>query len=146
MDPLTAIGLLASISNLIEASNSLLDVVKSFKEGDKEFSELSNDVSIFAEALKGFNRVLRSRQTNHNISASVISEALEEAARTIHQLQDKLIHMSSYESSTMRRIIWVQQKSSLTNLHRRVKNQNTMLQSFLTLAHTYVTFWSIDEC
>lgn len=63
MDPITAIGLLASLSNLIEASNSLLTIIKSFKDGDQELLGLFNDVLVYAEALKGFDRVLRSRQS-----------------------------------------------------------------------------------
>ncbi len=138
MDPITALGLLASLSSLIKASNSLLEVVKSFKDGDKELLELFNDVSVFAEALKGFDRVLRSRQTKHNISATVISKALEEASRTIEELESKLIHMSKSEVSPVRRMKWVQHKSSLIKLHERVKEQSAMLQSFLALAHAYV--------
>ncbi len=138
MDPITALGLLASLSSLIKASNSLLEVVKSFKDGNKELLELFNDVSIFEEALKGFDRVLRSRQTKHEISTTVISKALEEASRTIQELESKLIHMSKSEVSSVRRMKWVQHKSSLIKLHERVKEQSAMLQSFLALAHAYV--------
>ena len=138
MDPFTALGLLASLSSLIRASNSLLEVPKSFKDGDREILELFSDVSVFAEALKGFDRVLRSRQTNHRISTTVISKALEDAARTIQELERKLVHMSQFESSAMRRMKWVQHKSSVTKLHDRVKEESTILQSFLTLAHAYV--------
>ncbi|KAL8876911.1 MAG: hypothetical protein Q9198_004973 [Flavoplaca austrocitrina] len=102
MDPITAIGLLASLSNLIQASNSLLKIVKSFKDGDQEVLELFNDVSIFAEALKGFDRVLRSRQTNHQISTTVICNALEEASKTIQELNTKLTLLSRSGSSTIR--------------------------------------------
>ncbi|KAI4267065.1 MAG: hypothetical protein L6R38_008425 [Xanthoria sp. 2 TBL-2021] len=143
MDPITAIGLLASLSNLIQASNSLLKVLKSFKDGDKELLELFNDVSVFAEALKGFDRVLRSRQTNHKISTTVISNALEEASKTIQELESKLTHVSSSGSSTMRRVKWVQHKTSINKLHGHVKDQSTMLQSFLALAHAE-TF--LDTC
>ncbi|KAL8853523.1 MAG: hypothetical protein Q9221_001682 [Calogaya cf. arnoldii] len=143
MDPITAISLLASLSNLIQASNSLLKVLKTFKDGDKEPLELFNDVSVFAEALKGFDRVLRSRQTNHKISTTVISSALEEASKTIRELDSKLTHVSKSGSSTMRRMKWVQHKTSITKLHGHVKDQSSMLQSFLALAHAE-TF--LDTC
>ena len=138
MDPISAIGLLCSLSNLIEASHSLLEVVQSFKDGDKELKELFNDISVFAEALKGFDRVLRSRQTNHNISTTIIFKALEEASRTIQEIKSKLVHISSSDISTVRRMKWVQHKSSLIKIHERVKEQSTLLQSFLSLAHAYV--------
>lgn len=140
MDPITAIGLLASLANLIHASNSLLKIAKSLKDGDRELLELYNDVSVFEEALKGFDRVLRSRQTKHNISATVISRALEEASTTIKDLESKLVSMSKSEVSAVRRMKWVQHKSSLNKLHERMKEQSTMLQSFLSLAHAYVNF------
>ncbi len=138
MDPITAIGLLASLANLIHASKSLLEIVKSLKDGDRELLELFDDVSVFEEALKGFDRVLRSRQTKHNISTAVISRALEEASATIQELESKLLHMSKSDVSAVRRMKWVQHKSSLKKLHERVKEQSIMLQSFLSLAHAYV--------
>ena len=145
MDPITALGMLASLSSLIGASNSLLEILKSFKDGEKEIIDLFNDISIFAEALKGFDRVLRSRQTNHEISTTVISKALEDASRTIQELEKKMAHISKFESTAMRRMKWVQHKSSLTRLHDRVKEQSTMLQNFLTLAHAYVAPCSLTN-
>ena len=142
MDPITAIGLLASLSQLIQSSNDLLRLIKSFKDADKELLELFNDMSIFDEALKGFDRVLRSRQTRHNISEKVINSALEEAFLTVKDLETRLLQMSKSESSTMRRMKWVQHKSSVNKLHDRIKAQSAMLQSFLALAHAFVTFSS----
>ncbi|CAF9912195.1 MAG: hypothetical protein ALECFALPRED_007902 [Alectoria fallacina] len=138
MDPITALGLLSSVSQLVQASNSLLELMRSFKDAEKEFLELFNDVSIFDEALKGFDRVLRSRQTRHNISAKVISSALEEAFGTIQDLQVRLVQMSKSEVSPMRRMKWVQHKSSLKKLHGHIREQSAMLQSFLALAHAFV--------
>lgn len=138
MDPITALGLLSSVSQLVQASNSLLELIRSFKDAEKEVLELFNDVSIFDEALKGFDRVLRSRQTRHNISGRVISSALEEAFATIQDLQVRLVQISKSEVSPMRRMKWVQHKSSLKKLHGRIKEQSAMLQSFLALAHAFV--------
>ena len=145
MDPITAFGLLSSLSSLIEASSSLLKILRTFKDGDRELLDLFNDVSVFQEALKGFNRVLRRRQTKHQISTTVISKALEEASRTLQALERKLIQMSKYEVLVIRRMKWVQHKSSLIKLHERVKEQSIMLQSFLSLAHTYVAFHSNEN-
>ena len=61
MDPISVIGLLSSLSSLIGASKEVIDLIKSFKDGDKELIGLSNSVSLFEENLKGFKRVLRSR-------------------------------------------------------------------------------------
>ena len=144
MDPITALGLLSSVSQLIQASNSLLELMKSFKDAEKELLELFNDVSIFDEALKGFDRVLRSRQTRHNISARVIKSALEEAFATIQDLKTRLVQISKSEVSPMRRIKWVQHKSSLKKLHDRIKEQSAMLQIFLALAHAFVAPSLID--
>lgn len=138
MDPISAIGLLGTLCNLLELSNKLYQIAKNFKEGDRDLLELCHDVSFFEEALKGFDRVLRSRQTNHNISTSVISKALEESTWTIQEIQSKLSHISKSESSAVRRMKWLQNKSTVKKLHERVKSQSAMLQSFLTLAHTFV--------
>ena len=138
MDPLTAIGLLASLSSLIQASNGLLNVAKSFKNGERELRELLTDVFVFEEALKGFDRVLRSRQTKHHISAVVIQGALDEAFATVQELESKLLIMSKSEVSAMRRMKWVQHKSGLNKLHERLKAQSIMLQSFLTIAYAFV--------
>ena len=138
MDPITAIGLLASISSLIEASNSVLKAIKSFKDSEKDLLELFNDISIFGEALKGFDRVLRSRQIRHNISEQVINNALEEGLATIREIERRLAQISSSELSTIRRMKWVQHKASFKKLHERLKDQIVLLQSFLALAHTLV--------
>lgn len=138
MDPITALGLLSSVSQLIQTSNSLLELMKSFKDAEKEILELFNDVSIFDEALKGFDRVLRSRQTRHNISAKVIHSALQDAFGTIQDLKTRLVQMSKSEVSPIRRMKWVQHKSGLKKLHDRIKEQSAMLQSFLALAHAFV--------
>lgn len=142
MDPITALGLLSSVSELIKASNSLLKLIKSFKDAEKDLVELFNDVSIFEEALKGFDRVLRSRQTRHNISGQVINSALEDAFATIQDLETRLVQMLKSEVSPMRRMKWVQHKSSIKKLHDRIKEQSAMLQSFLALAHAFVVPFS----
>lgn len=138
MDPITAIGLLASLCSLIEASNSLRKVIKSFKDGEKEIHGLSSDVFIFEEALKGFDRVLRSRQVVHNISGNVIERALQEGLGTIQSLEKRLMQIAKFDVPTMRRMKWVQHKPNLKKLHERLKEQSTMLQGFLALAHAYV--------
>ena len=135
---MTAIGLLASLASLIQASHSLLTILTSLRNGDTELSELCSDVSIFAEALKGFDRVLRSRQAKHGISATIISSALERASATIQKLESRIEHISKHDISAMRRVKWVQHKSSLKSLHENLRNQSIMLQSFLILAQTFV--------
>ena len=139
MDPITALGLLASVSALLQANNSLLKLIKLLKDAEKELVELYNDVTIFDEAVKGFDRVLRSRQTRHNISGEVIKSALQDAIATIQDLEMRLAHLSKSEVSPMRRMKWVQHRSSLKKLHSRIKEQSAMLQSFLALAHAFVT-------
>ena len=138
MDPITALGLISSVAQLIQASNSLLELIKSFKNAEKDLLELFNDVSIFDEALKGFDRVLRSRQTRHNISGRVINSALEDAFATILDLETRLVQMSKFDISPVRRMKWVQHKSSLKKLHDRIKEQSAMLLIFLALAHAFV--------
>lgn len=144
MDPITALGLIASVSNLIQASDSVLQVLKSFKDGEKEIIELSYDVSVFEEALKGFDRVLRSRQTRHNISGNVINSALQEGFATIQELERRVTQITKHEASAMRRLKWVQSKSSFKKLHERIKDQSTILQSFLSLAHALVKAFVLD--
>ena len=60
MDPVTIIGLLGSITNLVCTSKSTLELTGQFMEGKADSRTLSSDLSLFAEALTGFERVLRS--------------------------------------------------------------------------------------
>ena len=138
MDPISALGLLSALVDLIEASNKLYQLAKNFKEGDRDLLELSNDVAFFEEALKGFNRILRRRQSGHNISTAIINEALIESSSTIQELQSKLYNISKSEISAIRRMKWLQNKSSVRKLHERIKIQSGILQQFLTLAHASV--------
>jgi hypothetical protein len=135
MDPITLIGLLASLSNLVEASNSIMRMIKTYREGDKELNELLRNVSVFAEALRGFDRVLRSRQTMHQISGSVIQHALDAATETMKDLEARLLHSTRLEASVARRMKWVQHKSGIKKLQERLKDHNAMLQTFVSLAH-----------
>lgn len=52
MDPKTVIGLLPSLADLIQASNFLLVIVKSFRKKERELMELFNDFSVFGEQKK----------------------------------------------------------------------------------------------
>jgi hypothetical protein len=83
MHPILIISLVASVTNLLHASKSVLKVIESFKDGDKNLSDLSNDVIVSSEALSGFNPVLRSRHKLHRISGSVIESVLSKSASTI---------------------------------------------------------------
>jgi len=139
MDPVTIIGLLASLSSLIQASGSVILIIQTYKDGDTELDDLSNDISVFAEALKGFDRVLRSRQTMPRISGSVTRNALEAAGKTMKNLENRIQHLSEYETSVVRRMKWVQHKSSVKKLHERLKEHNAMLQTFVALTHAYVS-------
>ena len=135
MDPISIIGLLASLTTLIEASNSVCNALKTFKDTIKEIAEIADNVSVFTEALKGFDRILRGRQTMHRISPTVIRNALDNSQDTIKDLEKRLLQISNRESSTMRRMKWVQQKPEFKKLLDQLKEQNAVLQTFLALTH-----------
>ena len=139
MDPITIIGLLASLSSLVDASNSVLKVIKSFRDSERDLLELHGDVFLFSEALRGFDRVLRSRQAKHNISRTAIKRALDGGFATIQELQKKLIQVSDSDAPPVRRMKWVQHKSSFEKLHERLKKQVATLTSFLAIVQTWVT-------
>ena len=137
MDPVSVVGLVAALCHLIQASNQLVQIAKDLKEGDRDLLDLCNDILFFEEALKGFERVLRSRQSNHSISSSVIGKAIEESSSTIQELNSRLCPIVQSEKSSVRRMRWLQNKSAVKKLHERVKTQSGMLQSFLALAHRF---------
>lgn len=138
MDPITIIGLVASVTNLIHVSKSVLEVIKTFKDGGKDLSNLLNETAVFAEALTGFERVLRSRATSHHISGAAIESVLETSTNTMKDLELRLKQISSSEVSAVRRLKWVQHASRLEKLHERLKEQNAMLQTFLSITHAFV--------
>lgn len=135
MDPITLIGLLGAVTNLIHASRTVLKVAKDFRDGDNSISALSNDLLGFSEALSGFDRVLRSRHTLHRISGSAIESVIARAKKTIESLQDRLLSISSSQFSAIRRARWIQSSSAVKKLHEQLKEQNAMLQTFLTITH-----------
>ena len=141
MDPISVVGLLGALCHLLEASSQLVKAVKTLKDSEKDLLELYHDISLFEEALKGFDRVLRHKGSNHNISAIVITNAIQESSYTIKELNEKLFPILKSGSSAVRRMKWLQNKSTVRKLHERVKTQSDMLQSFLVLAHTLVNFY-----
>ncbi|KAF2475797.1 ankyrin [Lindgomyces ingoldianus] len=142
MDPITIISLLASLTNLIHASKSVIEVINTFRDGDKDLQKLLEDISVFTEALSGFERVLRSRQTIHRISGPVMDSMLQNSFNTIKDLEDRLEQSLNSKVSAVRRMKWVQNTSGIKRLHDRIKEQHSMLQTFLAITHAE-TFLSV---
>lgn len=135
MDPVTIIGLAAAIVQLVESTKKVIDVIKSFKEGDKELAALAHDLSAFNEALISFDRILRSKHTLHRVSGPVIEDMLGHANDLVKELEAQIIQIGSSSISAIRRAKWVQHKSSINKLHGRIREKNTMLHTFLSIAH-----------
>jgi hypothetical protein len=138
MDPISLIGLLSSLSSLIGASKKVIDLINSFKDGDKELIGLSNSVSLFEENLKGFNRVLRSRWGGHEISVETINNAIKESAGMMKELEDRLLSIFKSESLTVRRMKWVQHKSTFEKITEDLKGKCMMLHSLVSVAQLYM--------
>lgn len=139
MDPVSAIGLLASISSLLQASKATLKWLKSFKDAQKDLADLINDLSLFEEALKGFDRVFRSRQTKHNISEDVLRKAINDGTAMIKEIERRLTRVYKSEVSALRRVRFVQNKPAFDALCARIQNQCAQMHSFISLAHLFVT-------
>ncbi|PGH01467.1 hypothetical protein AJ79_07905 [Helicocarpus griseus UAMH5409] len=124
MEPVTAIGLLASISALLKASKESLDSVKSFKHALKNLADLVHDLEVFDEALRGFDRVLRSRQTKHNISEKILRTAVNDGSATLKELERRVTQVYKIDNSGFRRIKFVQNKSHFEALGERIRSQS----------------------
>ncbi|KAI0506443.1 ankyrin repeat-containing domain protein [Xylaria bambusicola] len=144
MDPVTVIGLVSSIVQLIEAANKVKDILEAFRDGDKELIALRNDVAAFMEALCGFDRILRSRHTIHRVSSPVLEDVLRNSMEIVLELRDRLLQLSSSSLSPVRRAKWVQHKSALKRLHGKVREKIAMLHTFLSItqAETFLTIAS----
>lgn len=136
MDPITLIGLVASVTNLVHASRSIVQVIRNFQEANEHITSLVQDAAAFAEALGGFERILRSRHASLNVSGSVIESVLNKSTRTLKELEDRLLQIVGCKSSSIRRARWIQHMSHIKRLHTQLKEQNAMLQTFLSIAHT----------
>ena len=79
MDPITAIGLLSAVTSLIQTSNSVIKLITTFKDADRDLKDLLSDVSTFTEALRCFDRVLRSRHTLHRVSNAVFENVIAQS-------------------------------------------------------------------
>ncbi|EER38664.1 ankyrin repeat protein [Histoplasma capsulatum H143] len=127
MDPVSAIGLIASIGTLLKASKGTLDLIKSYKHAPKDLFELVHDLEIFEEALRGFDRVLRSRQTKHNISEKILRTAINDGSATVKDLEKRIKQVYKTENSNLRRVRFVQNKSHFETLAKQIKSQETFL-------------------
>ncbi|OAX83301.1 hypothetical protein ACJ72_02334 [Emergomyces africanus] len=127
MEAVSAIGLIASIATLLRASKGALDLIKSYKHAPRDLAELAHDLEIFEEALRGFERVLRSRQTKHNISEKILRTAINDGLATIKNLEKRLIQVYKTENSSFRRVRFVQNKSHFDTLGKQIKTQETFL-------------------
>lgn len=133
MDPLTVLSLVSSIVQLIEAAKKVNDILQTFKDGDKELVALREDIAAFMEALRGFDRILRSRHTIHRVSSPVLEDVLRNSIDIVTELRDRLVQLSSSSLSAVRRAKWVQHKSNLKKLHGRIREKIAMLHTFLSI-------------
>lgn len=138
MDPITIIGLLASITNLIHASKTTLKVINDFRDGDTDIQNLANDITVFTEALSGFERVFRSGRTTHHIAEDVVKVMIQSSLETMTSLERRLLQISAHQTSAVRRMKWVQSSSAIKKLREQLKEQNAMLQTFLSITHAQV--------
>lgn len=137
MDPITAIGLLASISNLICASGEAAQILHSFKDGEKELSGLASQVVLFEENLKGFHRIFRSQQVIHRISIQTLTQIIDESAAELEELKGRLRLILKSENSTIRRVKWIQHKAGLERINGLIKGKCAMLHGLVSVAQTY---------
>lgn len=136
MDPVSIIGLIGAVANIAEATGSVVTLLRSFKDGERDLSSLRHDLSIFREALDGFQRVLRSRHTIHRISQTALEDELAHSRRLIQDLRTRLERILSSEYAAVRRAKWVQHKSNIAKLHTQLKDQHAILHTFVTIAQT----------
>ncbi|KAL4793748.1 ankyrin repeat-containing domain protein [Aspergillus venezuelensis] len=135
MDPVSAIGLLASIATLLNASKGAVDLLRSFKHAGRDLTELASGLDLFDEALRGFHRVTRSRQARHNISEYVLQKAIDDGHATLSEVQKRLTQVYKSESSTLRRTRFLQYKSRFDALTGKIQVQTTQLNGFISLVH-----------
>ncbi|KAL4957555.1 ankyrin repeat protein [Aspergillus filifer] len=135
MDPVTAIGLLASIATLANVSKGAVDLLRSFKHAERDLAELASGLDLFDEALRGFHRVARSRQARHNISEDIIRKAIDEGHATLSEVQKRLTQVYKSESSTIRRTRFLQYKSRFDALTGKIQVHTTQLNGFISLVH-----------
>lgn len=150
MDPITAIGLLASISNLICASGDILQLLRSFKGGDKALAGLVSHVALYEENLRGFHRVFTSNR--HIISADILTQAVGESSKQLEDLRVRLGQIQKAENWTVRRMRWMQHRTSLERIDAWIKGQCALLHGLVTVAQMYVLLclrlpcWNIADC
>ena len=143
MDPITAIGLLASIANLIEAGRAVSKLIHTFKHAEDDMRNLAADIFIFTEALGGFERVMRSKHVVHRIAPQVITNVTENSLRTFKELEKHLEQTSSSDFSAIRRTKWMRDHARIKKLHNRIREQNIVLQSFLQITHAYAIVYHV---
>lgn len=137
MDPITAIGLLASISNLICASGEAVQLLRSFKDGEKELTGLVSQIALFEENLKGFHRIFRSPQVLHRISTETLTQVVDESSEELADLKRRLLQIQKSENSAIRRMKWIQSKAGLERINNQIKWKCSMLHSLVSMAQMY---------
>ena len=91
MDPITIIGLAASLARLANTAKQVLNVIKSFKETDKELAALAHEFSVLTEALISLDRILRIKHTLHRVSGPVLEVILCHSQNLMQALQTRII-------------------------------------------------------
>ena len=140
MDPVTAIGLLASISTLISASGEVVQLLRNFKDGEKELAGLVRQIALFEENLKGFYRIFSSPQVIHRISTETLTQVVDESFEELDDLKRQLLQIQKSENSAIRRMKWIQSKANFERINDQIKGKCSMLHSLVSMIQMYA-FW-----
>jgi hypothetical protein len=118
----------------MKACRTSLQAIKDFKNGDDDFAELARDVEIFNTFVQGVERVLCHQQKTHgNLLSKDMQSALQEAHSTVAKLYEKLERVKKADTSSARRIRWLQGRAELEKLRGQTRNHNLRLNGFISL-------------
>ncbi|KAL4933218.1 ankyrin repeat domain-containing protein [Aspergillus undulatus] len=138
MDPVTVLGLLASISTLLKAGKGAVDLLRSFKDAVRDLTELATNLERFNESVGGFDRVFRSRQARHSISEDVLRKVIDDGRATLAEFEKRLNQVYKSESSTLRRARFLQYRSRFEAINAKIHTQSSQIHGFITLMHAFV--------
>lgn len=134
MDPVTAIQLVASLVSLVKTCRTSLQAIKDFRDGDDDLAALVRDVDSFVAFLQGLEVLLGQYQRIRRNSVSEdLRKALQDAHLTVVKLQRELDHVKKTESSTFRRLKWLQGGAELQKLRSQIRDHSLNLNSFVLL-------------
>lgn len=143
MDPITAIGLVASIAQLIEATTKAIKYLNSVRDAPKDRAKLVQEASSLLAVLTNLNYTLEGANTIESwlgpVSSQGLKDVLDRLQRLLGELAKRLKPSEHPMKSLGKRFLWTLDKKEILETLAEIERVKSLVGLTLERDHMYVS-------